>query len=382
MTLQAHKQQPHQDIYSIRVVQTITEFNELEEAWGQLLTETGLKNINLEHLWLKTFLTHFPPESLCVILVENAAKQLVAAAPMKIDKPVSGLAQRTLRCLEFIGATPCVYEWMQILIRPGEDEERVITYIAKTMAELPGWDVLNLQFLQDRKQLDILFNTLDVVTENSQITQPMSISHLALPNSVEEYDKTGKKKSFRRFVKKGYNRLATDYDQATPTLEITTEPSAELDRFFEQHIAYWKSQGGKSDFVRYPDLKAFYKDLLINYGHTSQKNGVMFSILQIQGQPMSYQIGYWSGISYMGHIASYMDGFQRYSPGVLHYEELIHEIIRRKGSLVEFGRGDDAYKSQWTQTKTPLWSLLGFRSPVAKILWQTDECLRSLLRRG
>jgi hypothetical protein len=67
--------------YKIGLVETISEFSTLGEAWDELLQEVGDVPHCLKHDWISAWLEHFPPKHLLVVLIQDEHDKLVAAAP-------------------------------------------------------------------------------------------------------------------------------------------------------------------------------------------------------------------------------------------------------------------------------------------------------------
>jgi CelD/BcsL family acetyltransferase involved in cellulose biosynthesis len=369
--------------YRARLITDLPEFEALDEQWDDFLRETGTHNLCLTHAWLTEWLRHFPPEQLMVIIITDEADRWVGVAPFMIRKSLTGLTHRLLKHVQFIGTHPTVYDWMKIVTHPQASESAILETIAEAMRKT-RWDVLDLMFIPDPRQLELLCQKLRMDKPSHAIRETMSIPYLPLPATEEEFAKTRRKKT-RLEVNRHCNRFEAEFGHP-PQLVFQSgvdEVDPNLARFFAGHIQYWAERGQKSDFQRFPNLYGFYKRMLAHAetAHDPTEPKLLFSVLKIADYQLSYHLGFWQGNCYLSHITNFNQSFRSYSPGTIHMDKLVFETIRRGGVEFEMGRGDEPYKKMWAQGKKTLWSLRLFRNPMAKSLWQIDILLKRLMRK-
>ncbi len=370
--------------YHARIITGLEEFEAFSGPWSELIKESGIHNISLAHAWLTTWLQHFPPQQLFVVLVYNEDKKLVGAAPLKISKSQRGFAHRLIRHVQFIGTDPSVYDWMKFIMLPGEDSEAIIEQIAaQLIAAQSQWDVLDLQFGMFPDELNLLSRFLSPHCYTRELTHTMSIPYISLPESLEAFEEATRKKGYKKDLKRMRNHMHRDFPDAEIRLEHLS-PSEETDKvleaFFERHTAYWRERGCRNNFSRYPGLEAFYKAAFNRmYIAGADLPHIQFSVLKLGEHVLSYEMGMWQGNGYLGHMTSYTPDFKKYRPGVLHIEAVLHHAIRNGGEYFEFGRGDEPYKMQWTKLHRELWNLTMIRTQQAKMLWQMDFWLKKLM---
>ena len=372
-------QSPHQ----VRVVRSCAEFSQMRTEWDGFIQRCGLQNLAMSHGWLNLWLSHFPPKKLFIVIVQDANGEWLGVAPLQIKPSRNGLTHRLLQAVEWIGTNPTVFDWMQFMIHPVADERTIVNTIADALQQ-EQWDLLELKFCLNHQQLEWLVAALPGDNSNS-MTETNAIPYVELPATVEAYEANRRKKT-RLEVNRHTNRFIREFD-APPTLTFVSSSEATdatLTRFFAGHIKYWAERGQKSDFQRFPDLFEFYKDMLA-YSDTQagpDDPKLLLSVMTIQDYQLSYHLGFWQGDSYLSHLTSYNQGFKGYSPGTIHMDRLIFETLERGGSLFEFGRGDEPYKTMWTKIKKPLFQIRIFRNPISAALWQVDILLKKLLKKG
>lgn len=366
--------------YHVRVIDSLDAFAALQPEWDAFLRQADAANLCITHAWLHTWLTEFPPDNLLIMIVTDETGAWQGLAPLKISRGRNGLAHRLLRHLQFVGTQPTVYDWMKLVIAPMADESAVIAAMAQAI-QASHWDVLDLQFMPDDGQVQALCAHLNVSTEKS-LRPGMPIPYLDLPDTEAEYEKSRRKKT-RLEVNRHRNRFAKEFSDP---LVMEFQPSSDaanaaLNRFFAGHIKYWADKGHKSDFERFPQLTRFYQRMLQASDPVSdpRQPKLLFSVLKVGDEQLSYHLGFWQGESYLSHLTHFNQGYRSYSPGTIHMDALVFETIRRGGKLFDFGRGDEPYKKMWTQTRKPLWNLRIFRNPLSQLVWSIDTILKKLL---
>ena len=369
--------------YVVTVERDLAAFKAMAEEWQSLLERSGETSVFLSHNWLLGWLEHFPAR-LFIVLVRDAKGVLVGAAPLKISQGASGLFCRLVRSLQFIGTDPEVYDWTRLLIAANADHEAVLRAIGSTIRTARGeWDVLDFRYMLDKAQAaaiqEILAPVAAQVKPEESLHSAMSVAYLALP--AEETD-THKliKRNLRNTLKKARNKLTTEFPEQPVTLELLS-PSRESDdafsRFIELHSAYWASKGWRSNFRRFPELAKFYKRMHRRYSATRQ---FTFSRLMLGKTPLSYLVCVGQGRqATLAYLNAYCTEYARFSPGSLHLEAVLQEALRLGYGSFEFGRGDENYKTHWTETEYPVWNLKLYRHTAVHWLEQLDAVLKNVI---
>jgi CelD/BcsL family acetyltransferase involved in cellulose biosynthesis len=376
--------------YSVSIVQSLDTFQSLRDDWDALTETSDCRNMNLQHTWLTTWLEHFPKRPLFIVIVRNASGELVGAAPLIINVNVAGVTRRWLRHLAFVGTDPTVYDSMQFLVSRNEDAELVLSSIAEAVLQNDAlWDVLDFRFLSDVTQLEVIRAHMSkkgakkgVILDD--ILPEMSMPCFELPESVPTYQ-LQKKKSLRGTLNTSRNRLKREFPGEEVQFKIheaSTETDALMERFFERHIYYWQSNGVRSDFKKFPALKAFYKDIVRHYPNNTDSNyKAQFTTLSVGDKLMSVRFVFWQNGIHLDHICNYMDGFQPFSPGLMHVEAMIEQSIGMGGQLYQFGRGDETYKARWANKTVSLYGLMAYKNRWAYIQEHGDMWLKKLMRK-
>ncbi len=367
----------------LQVLATMPEFLAIRDEWDGLLARSGIESLNLSHAWLWQWLSHFHSIGLLVILIRNEEGELVGAAPLKISRTRFGLARRLLRCVQFIGSEPYVYEWMQFVHLPEYPATSILGKIAEALLEHRArWDVMDLRYALDKRQLDMLAYELRFGIRDFQIYTTTTNPYLELPQQVDQY-KSCLKRNLKNNINRRLNRLRETYPNRPLQLEVIPPVSQNqvcLDTLFNAHIAYWQQRGVKSNFARFPQLRQFYRTLHQHFFDSAQGKGKMeLTCLKLGNEPISTILALWQGPNYMAQILNYNQQYADYDPGTLHFDALIRHIIQNGGTCLDFGRGDEVYKSRWTDKEQTLWNMWVFKDAKALLHWQCDRSIKTLM---
>jgi len=311
--------------------------------------------------WLRAHLTYYPPERLLIIIIRDTRQQIVGLAPFKITRQKSILLRRTIKALSLMGSFPQTSDYPQICIDPAEDQDDILKQIAETLiAHQRYWDVIHFLYYPDESLLLALKQQLQLLGEHkTRINFLQDMPSLPLPDSLTSFHKNLSKR-MRKNLNNIRNRLATDYPGESVQLVFESDLSKLhdlVDTFRALNTSYWSSRKKSSVFERYKDFDSFLKNIFTAQTDDQVSSSLQFSRLMIGDRPMSFQLGVWQGNRYMAYLCNYLSEFERYKPGLLHFEMLIEDTISRGGQTFEFGRGDEAYKYLWANQDIALWEL-------------------------
>lgn len=374
----------YQAEYTTKVLRSLSQFVAVSDEWEALLEASGEANISLHHAWLLQWLQHFTPDELFIVLVRDEQGQLKGAAPFLITRCKTGMARRLLRQLQFVGTAPDLYDWMNVLIHPDDDVERILQRVSyEIISNRSQWDVLDLRFIESQEQLLLLERQLDFVIQHHEISQLTSISWIDLPEDFDDYPATLRKKKYRSDLNRIHNHLEKDFNHEPHQL-VVHQPGLEagplLEVFMKVHQRYWQARGYQTEYGRDAKILDFYQAIhrAFSEGKEGWKPVFEFSILEIGGEPVSYHFDIQTRQGGSGCLSCYDPEVKKYRPGHLHIEAIIartHQLGKRR---FVFGRGEESYKNQWRIEKKPLWNLLAFRNSISHSCWRMDRHVKKL----
>lgn len=123
------------------------------------------------------------------------------------------------------------------------------------------------------------------------------------------------------------------------------EALGELTQMLQAHSMHWpkayKAPGLHSNLVK--------KGLEAGTLH--------FSVLKLDGNTISWRIGFMQGKRYYSYMPAYLQLYANYSPGKLHQIECIGYAIEHGCHVFDMLRGNEAYKSEWASGEWPVGSI-------------------------
>ena len=160
-------------------------------------------------------------------------------------------------------------------------------------------------------------------------------------------------------------------------IDISQQATPELVAAYWQVYQHsWKPAEPNTDFI----------NALLD--QTSQHQSLRLGVLWLDGRPIAAQC--WlvaAGVAAIYKLAQ-DQSFDHYSPGTVLTAALLDHVIEvDQVHTIDFLTGDDQYKAQWMDTKTPLYQLQAYRlhQPAALLqftLLRLKAGLRLLWRRG
>ena len=137
------------------------------------------------------------------------------------------------------------------------------------------------------------------------------------------------------------------------------------------YAASWKSEEGSPEFLR--DMALF----------ESAAGCLRLGIASVDDEPVAAQLWTVENGHAIIHKLAHLESARDTSSGsVLSAAMFQHVIDEDKVSLIDFGTGDDRYKADWMDTRTPLYTVCLFNPRRPAGLWGAAKVsLRALVRR-
>jgi CelD/BcsL family acetyltransferase involved in cellulose biosynthesis len=134
------------------------------------------------------------------------------------------------------------------------------------------------------------------------------------------------------------------------------------------YAASWKTAEGAPEFLR-------------NMALTESAAGALrIGIATIEGEPVAAQLWTIENGRAIIHKLAYLESAREQSPGsVLTAAMFQHAIDQNRVSLIDFGTGDDPYKSDWMDTRQPLYRVQLFNPRHPTGLWHAAKASLSAL---
>lgn len=314
-------------------------FLKLEDAtpfqsweWNWCLAKEGYKDNNLR------------------VLVLEYKEELVGVAPFILKKHFLGL-----KILEFIGSKESDY--LNILCVE-KYRESFIRNVMEWLSYNNKWHEISLSGLSfdTAKYLKSFHNSM-------QIEECELCPYLVTEGSFSDYVKSlpaGLRKKTKRIINKlnRENRIAVEF--CTDKAEIMNN----IDIFFELHQKRFISKGQTGKFYN-ENLKEQFRSIT---EQLSSNNLTLLVVIYVDGVPVciDYLLSH-QKILY-GYLRGMHPDYLKYSLGNISTFYIIERAYKNDIKMLDFMRGNEAYKSQWTNSNKNTYRLTLSRNKIISLI--------------
>ena len=330
----------------VPLLERVDGFDAIGKEWDALAERSG--SIFSTALWHRLWWTHFDRDR---ELLLHAAR--TANGDLTIVLPLYAWRRRLPRVLRFLGHGP------------GDElgpvfagaDPAVVGSALRTALERLDWDVFFGEQLPGDQRWAELLGGRTWRREASPILQ--------LPGSWDEY-LAGRSANFRQQLRR---REAALSREGTVSIRLTDETTIDrdLDTLFALHRARWGSV--RTDFAD----TSFHRELA---REALARGWLRLWLLELDGRP----IAAWHGFL-VGSVASYYQAgrdpaYERQSVGFVLLAHSIRSAVAEGAREYRFGRGDEDFKSRFTDDDPGLDTVALARRPLGLAALTSGRSLR------
>lgn len=357
--------------YNVRVA-TVKEFKESREIWNKLALSMNIPRIFCTWEWVYTWWEHFGERYEPLILFVYNDTDPVGILPLSYYK--AGIFNRylTKRVLTYCGSNETYPDHLDIICAK-EDAAQCVKAVFRFLAsEYTDWAAINISLLSEENNLRLYADVNPNVT--TLIKSNTSAPFIALNGTFEDYTGTfGNKKRYdlrkkQRVLCEGQK---VEYISCDP-LRITQG----IKTLFHLHELRARSKKIETTF-KGKTLFDFHNAL----AERISKNGWLW--LRFLRNTHGEIISAFYGFSINGYLLYYQLGidpeWEPHSPGTVLFYEVIKEAYSRNYKEFDFLRGNEPYKSRWTQDRRALYTATIYNKTVAAhFLMKTSQLKDSI----
>jgi CelD/BcsL family acetyltransferase involved in cellulose biosynthesis len=325
---------------TIALLESHDELRGLETDWSDLLRRMDYQGPFLSFDWLATWWRHFGAgKRLFVITVRNRQGQLVGLAPLHLD--AAGTSPWGFRKLGFLGAGPS--DRLDLLVDPQYLRPTIGAMAALLRERRRDWDYVELSECDEASAaLAELRRQLQEMGFAERVASASVCPYVVLPASFEEYLQglgSNQRRNFRRRLRALQRLGKTEFAELRSPDEVRTG--------FEDLVALHRMRfSHKNEASGFLDRELpFHREVLRS--NLGQERARVF-VLRVDGRA----IGAWYGFSVGPVFLSYQSGmdpaWSHLSAGLVTLGSTIERAILGGHREVDFLRGDEEYKYQWT----------------------------------
>jgi len=324
--------------YSIKVIRTIEDFENLKDIWNDLAGQNDSYFPWLCHEWFNLFLRFYSDGSELLIVILFRGSEAVALAPFILRKETyRGIAK--VKKIELIGNVHSPIR--NFLFGHSTEEEkkvRLSVMLRNLIKVYRDWDIIELERLPTEQNTFFLIK--DVVIRNDMRFREYFCTgnwYLDEINYSSEQYFDNREKSFRKNIEYNKKRIQKKFNVKMEIKFDDNELEKYLDLYDEIRGKSWKAPESDKTFVQ-------------EYARLACKKGwLRFAFLYADDVPIASQR--WIVCQKKAYIWSllYDQAYKKYSPGSILSSELCRYVIDEdKVNTIDYLTGDEEYKKVWT----------------------------------
>ena len=326
----------------IRVVQDDAGFDALGREWNGLLAESRSNGLFLTWEWLRAWWRHLAEDRRLSILVLSDGDRLAAIAPLALS-PARGARLFPSPALEFLGTGPVGSDYLDLIVRRGQEEEALRALAAHPLAEQA---VFRLHRVRGDSSLAWALAERLRERGGSRVAADMEVCPFIRLgghtwDSFLETLGPEHRSNLRRRLKTLASRFDVSFEPATGEA-ARGEAFASL---LALHEMRWRPRGGSEAFHT-PGLRSFHEEI----SRAALARGwLRLYVLRLDGRAVAALYGF----AYGGRFYFYQSGFDpayaRYGVGLVAMGLAIRAAIEEGLQEYDLLHGDEAYKFLWAR---------------------------------
>jgi CelD/BcsL family acetyltransferase involved in cellulose biosynthesis len=357
----------------VEAVVDLAAFTQMKDPWNQLLEESRSDSIFLTWEWLHSWWGRLSGARRLHILTVRRGTELVAIAPLA----AMGTNWLGLSTLEFLGTGRVGSDYLDVIIRRGEEEQalQVLTsHLARSGAIL---DLKQLRTTSSagRKMVSSLRRSGCLVRSTRAHRCPfIDLRGLSFETYLSSLGSEHRYNFQRRL-----RRLETKHRLRFECVSSEARRREVLPILFELHRLRWESRGG--DGLVGPEIREFHDDVT---GLALDRGWLRLFVLWLGGSPGATLYGFRRGSVFSFYQSGFDPRFSRLSVGLVAMGLAIKSAIEEGAHEFDLLHGEEPYKSHWARRSRSLSRAVVFpANPPGRASWgeaAVVEGLRGLKR--
>lgn len=358
-------------------IATAAQLERLGSEWCDLFQRANADNVFLTFGWMFTWWKHFGKGQLAVITVRDATGRLVAVAPFYIARSLAGVGPRRLGLLadERVGS-----DYLGILADAAY-AETAVQEIARVLLEQQRlWDYIELRDAAESPLAAAFSAQLEGCGMHSHRITRRVCYYIPLPPTFQNY-LAGLGTSLRSNFRRRWRILQREHQAQC----LAISSAAGIERHFRSLVALhrmrFEQRSAQSAFLA-PGVPAFHAEAMRMLA--SQGLAKLF-LLQADGETVAALYGFSAGGTFQFYQCGMHTGWLRQGVGQVLIGNVIEQTIASGHTTFDFLRGDESYKSQWTDQSRRTVTLRFFdqrpASAMAGLSLQAFTAMRGAARR-
>lgn len=324
-----------------RLIKDSTGFASLEPFWNRLVAESVASTCHSTFEWLFTWWRHFGADKRLLLIAAFEDGMLAGLAPLYADACADGF-----RDLHFIGQGLSDYA---DFITPRDRPDIAEALVSALLDLRSSWDGMDLEEIPAQSANKALLNRVIDAGSVPAVWQTMvQCPYLPIETSWEAFYGT-MGKGFRHEVQNKLNRWNNLNKDRRNGLELHYVDRREVDSMFVDEVVALSDKrrstdGHRSPFLNHPDQE-FLREVLPLMGRRDQ---LRVGELRSGDALLAFMLAFrWEGTVYTWNT-QYEPAFAAFSLGRIVLVRFAEQAFRDGCRELDFMRGEEPYKFQWT----------------------------------
>jgi len=325
----------------IKEINTFDQFLELQSNWNNVLERSSDNNPFLTWEYLSTYWKHFGKNKKLSILCFENGNKIIGIAPLKQSR------YNFTHLFGYDVISPLGYrggDYTGLIL--AEREHECLKLMLDYLVEHKDWDFIYLfDFPRTSMNLE-LFRKIPNVIPKFELIEGTICPYISLPNSMDVFMQ-GLKHRMLKHVRRHIKKLEKHYKH----VELkkydefgSVEESMEI--FFELHQKRWTLRGMPGVFKTQKN-RNFWLDVSKRF---ADKGWLALHFLMIDDKPIAALHCYEYNQKMFAVLAGFDPDYSQYSVGTILHAKIIEKCIDKKMKELDFLKGDESYKFDWTKT--------------------------------
>ena len=324
-----------------RLIEDSSAFALLEPFWNRIVVQSAANTCHSTFEWLFTWWKYFGADRRLLLIAAYEDGVPVGLAPLYV-----GNGTTEPRDLHFLGQGLSDYAG---LITPRDRPDVTEALVSALLDLRSSWDGLDLEEVPAQSPNKALLDRAIEAGSVSAVWQTtVQCPYLPIEGGWEAFYAT-MGKGFRHEVRNKLNRWNSRSNGRIEGLELRYADRREVDNAFVDEVVALSGErqsadGHRSPFLNHPDQE-FLREVLPLMG---RRNQLRVGELRSGNALLAFMLGYqWQGVVYTWNT-QYDPTYADYSLGRIVLVSFAEQSFREGCHELDFMRGEEPYKFQWT----------------------------------
>jgi CelD/BcsL family acetyltransferase involved in cellulose biosynthesis len=325
----------------IEQIKSIHRFEEIRNAWNELLYSCEQNSIFLTHQWFYSWWRWFSKgKSLEILLFRNSSGTPVGIAPLMRENDI----------LSFMASRE-VTDYCDFIIGDGKEGEFFETLLDFFRSQYPGTHKIRLiNFRQTSKTLLFLPQLAAKYDFSCTVSELEVAPALSLPASYEDFLAFLSRKN-RHDLRRKLRRMEELEGVKTVKVVDAVGLQNSINSFIQLHR---RSDTSKEEFWQAQGMADFFREIALQF---SPQGWVELFLLVHNENIMAALLNFIYEDQILFYNVAYSKDYAWYSPGLLLFHQRLKEAIQEGKKEADFLRGREKYKYYFGAKESKIFDL-------------------------